>query len=281
MNKPRFIMRYSVLIYYVLTFLISWGSLLILVGANGLLGYKSIPADKMPLLYLGMLLGPSIAGLAMTGLESGKDGYRELLRRLRDWRVSAKWYAVALFTAPLLLGMIIFGLSLTSSNYVPTIFSTKDKITPITGGIIAAILVGIFEELGWTGFAVPRLRKRFSMLVVGLAMGFLWGLWHMPLFLESLNSADNVPKLIYLAALLFTFLPAYRVLMVWVYDNTKSLLVGMLMHVPQTALAVILQLNITGWQAVTYNLMYAAGLYILIVIIYNKYKVKHILRPSR
>lgn len=277
----RFIKRYSVLIYYILTFLISWCSLLIFVGADGLLGYTAISEEKMPLLYLGMLLGPTMAGLLMTGLESGKAGYKELLGRLRTWRVSFKWYAIALLTAPLLLGLITFALSLTSSNYIPPILSAEDKITPIVGGIIAGVLVGIFEELGWTGFVLPRLRKRFSMLTVGLVMGFLWGLWHMPLFLASLNSAGSVPRILYLAALLFTVLPAYRVLMVWVYDNTKSLLIGMLIHVPQTALVVILQLNVIGWQAVNYNLVYTAGLYILVVVIYNKSKIKHVLKPSQ
>jgi membrane protease YdiL (CAAX protease family) len=251
------------------------------VGADGLLGYKEIPVEKMPLLFLGMLLGPSIAGIVMTGVESGKAGYRELLGRLRIWRVPIKWYAMALLTAPLLLGLTIFMLSLTSENFIPPILSAEDKISPIIGGIIAGILVGIFEELGWTGFALPKLRKRFSMLATGLLMGFFWGLWHAPLFLGSLNSTGNVPRIIYLAVLLFTVLPAYRVLMVWVYDNTKSLLVGMLMHVPQTIFVVTVPLNVIGGQAVIYNLVYTAGLYILIAIIYNKSKIKLVLKSSQ
>lgn len=274
MNISRFINRYSILIYYLLTFLISWGSLLIFIGADGLLGVKAIPAEKTPLLYVGMLLGPSIAGLAMTGLTSGRVGYLDLLRRLFIWRVPIKWYAIAFLTAPLLLGLTILGLSLTSSNYIPSILFAEDKVSPIINGIIAGILVGIFEELGWTGFLLPRLRKRFSMLPTGLMMGFLWGLWHAPLFLGSLNLAGNVPKIIYLAVLLFTLLPAYRVLMVWVYDNTKSLLIGMLMHVPQTILAVSAQPNLTGGQAVTYNLVYTALLYIFVTVIYGRLKVK-------
>ncbi len=268
MNISHVIKRYSVLIYYVLTFMISWGSLLILVGADGLLGLTEIPAEKMPLLYTGMLLGPSVAGLLMTGLESGKAGCRELLHRLFKWRVAVRWYAIALLTAPFLLGLTILGLSFFSTNFVPTVLSVDDKVTPIVGGIIAGILVGIFEELGWTGFVLPRLRKRYSVLATGLIMGLLWGLWHMPLFLGSLNSAGNVPKVMYLSAQLFTFLPAYRVLMVWTYDNTKSLLIGMLMHVPQTASTIIFQPNVTGHQAVLYNLVYTAELCLLIAVIY-------------
>ena len=65
---------------------------------------------------------------------------------------------------------------------------------------------------------------------------------------------------------LFTFLPAYRVLMVWVYDRTGSLLVAMLMHVSLTASTLILQpLDVAGMRAVTYDLVLAAALWLLIV----------------
>jgi uncharacterized protein len=62
-------------------------------------------------------------------------------------------------------------------------------------------------------------------------VGLLWGAWHfVSNFLGTAESAGTVPLAIYMLALLFTFLLPYRVLMVWVYDHTQSLLVAMLMH---------------------------------------------------
>jgi hypothetical protein len=63
-------------------------------------------------------------------------------------------------------------------------------------------------------------------------MGLLWGAWHFPLFAGSTGSAGELPPALFLAAMLFSWLVPYGVLMVWVYDRTESVLVAMVMHVP-------------------------------------------------
>jgi hypothetical protein len=63
-------------------------------------------------------------------------------------------------------------------------------------------------------------------------VGLLWGAWHFPLFSGSASSSGAIPQALYLSVLLFSWLPPYRVLMMWVHDHTKSLLVLILMHVP-------------------------------------------------
>ena len=93
------------------------------------------------------------------------------------------------------------------------------------------VVTGFCEELGWTGFATPRLIQRYGLAVTGILMGILWGLWHLVSNLVgSAESAGTLPLVVFMAALLFTFLPPYRVLMAWVYSHTQSLLVAVLMH---------------------------------------------------
>ena len=106
-----------------------------------------------------------------------KAGLREVLRRLLRWRVGARWYAVALLPAPLLAAAVLFALSLSSP-----IFTTADKTAVLLSGI-AAGLTTVLEEIGWTGFAVPRLRRRYGVVTTGLIVGVLWGAWH---FLQGL-----------------------------------------------------------------------------------------------
>lgn len=120
---------------------------------------------------------------------------------------------------------------------MPAYLTTREPVEPgafeVTGLsiLVAAAVAGIFEELGWTGFAKPRMMQRYGVLFAGLVMGLLWGLWHLVSNLwGSADTAGTLPLAIYMAALLFTFLPPYRVLMVWVYAHTESLLVAMLMH---------------------------------------------------
>ena len=100
-------------------------------------------------------------------------------------------------------------------------------------------MVGILEELGWTGFATPHLRRRYRALSAGLLMGLMWGAWHYPMFAGSADPSGAIPAPLVVAVFLFAWLPPYRVLMVWIYDRTGSLPVAMLMHAVLSAGAFI------------------------------------------
>jgi membrane protease YdiL (CAAX protease family) len=177
-----FIKRHPMLSYYAMVFAISWGGILLVVG----LSPGGIPATKeqvgalMPFMLLALFAGPSVAGLVMTGLVYGRAGFRDLLSRMTRWQVGARWYAVAILTAPLLVTATLLALSLTSPEFLPGIFTSDAKVTLLLFGIGWGLVGGgILEELGWTGFAVPTLlRQRHGVLATGLFVGVLWGLWH-------------------------------------------------------------------------------------------------------
>lgn len=268
MTIKELIARYPVPTYYALVFTISWGGILIVVGPAGIMGTKYNPLALAQFVYLAALAGPSVAGILMTVLVDGRAGLRELLSRLCRWRVGAYWYAVALLTAPLVTMGILFMLSLTSSAFLPTIVSAENKAGLLLSGIVLGLVVCFFEELGWTGFAVPALRRRYGILATGLIMGVLWGAWHLPLFSGSASSSGAAASSLYLAVLLFSFLPAYRILMIWVYDRTKSLLVVMLMHASLAAgQLILLPAAISGMALLTFDLIFAAVLWIIVAAI--------------
>jgi uncharacterized protein len=262
-----FIAQHPVPTYFVLTFAISWGGFL-LVGGPALFSAANWQAGPLFLFAVVVTLaGPSMAGLLLTGHVSGRAGFRELLTRLFRWRVGAGWYAVALLTAPLLTAAVLFALSLTSSVYLPGILTASDKAAVLLTGLASALLVGVLEELGWTGFAIPRLRLRYGVLATGLSVGFLWGAWHFPMFWESSSFSGTLPLALLLGRL-FSWLPAYRVLMVWVYDRTGSLLVAMLMHASLVASQLILlPLAISGVPLLTFILGWAAALWVAVAVV--------------
>jgi uncharacterized protein len=177
-------------------------------------------------------LGPGLAGILLTGLVEGRAGWHNLLMRLRRWRVGVRWYAVALLTAPLVTTVTLPAPSHTSPAFLPAIITAENKASLLLSGITVGLIVPVFEKIGWTGFATPRLRLRHGSLGTGLIMGLLWGAWHFPLFAGSAASSGGIQPAPFMAAMLFSWLLPYRVLMVWVYDRTQSLLVAMLMHVP-------------------------------------------------
>jgi membrane protease YdiL (CAAX protease family) len=268
-----FIRKHPVLSFYAMVFAISWGGILLVVG----LGPGGIPATKgqvgamMPFMLLALFAGPSVAGLLMTGLVYGREGFRDLLTRMTRWRVGARWYAVALLTAPLVVTATLLALSLTSPEFLPSIFTSDDKVTLLLFGIGWGLVGGgLLEELGWTGFAVPTLlRQRHGVLATGLFVGVLWGLWHFLItFWASGTSSGALSLAGFLPAILFYVgsLPAYRVLMVWVYERAgESMLVAMLMHASFSASMLIQQpLGLALVPGLAWNLVLAFALWVVV-----------------
>jgi membrane protease YdiL (CAAX protease family) len=234
--------RHAVLAYFVLVLALTWGALLAVirgpVSASG--------ADPManPLFVLAILAGPLVptaAGLLLMGLLEGRAGDRELLGRLRRWRVGWRWYAAALLAGPLpiLLATALLAALLRSPAFLPGIFTASVPLGLVLVGVAAGLVAGVFEEVGWTGFAVPRLRRRHSLLTTSLLVGLVWGAWHGPAFWRADSFSGALPFALLLAQL-FAWLPAYRVLLVAAHDRTASLPVAMLMHAGLSASAVIL-----------------------------------------
>lgn len=222
-----------VLAFYILTFAISW-SLFCLIGGPGLYSGTDWQSDqRFVLAVMGMLTGPTFSSVLVTMLLSGREGLRDLLGGLLRWRVNARWYVAALLTAPLLTGVVLLALSLVSPVFLPPIITADDKAAVLLPALGVA-LTTVLEEIGWTGFATPRLRQRYRIFTTALIVGGLWGVWHLlQIFWVGYTSSAEVHLSLYLP-LYFVFsvatLTAYRVLMVWVYDRTESLLVATLMH---------------------------------------------------
>lgn len=267
-TSRAFIKRHAVLTYFALTFAISWGGILIVLAPVGF----PINTDRVEF-YIALVVnqaGPILAGILLTSFVYGRAGLRELRSRLLRWRVGAHWYAVSLLTAPLLTTATLFTLSLTSPAFLPAIITTGDRASLLMMGLVAGLLGGL-EELGWTGFAVPELRRRYGILATALIVGFLWGAWHFLLtFWASGDSSGALSLSLLVPPLLFyvAVLPTFRVLMVWVYDRTESLLVAILMHASLSAGTVyILMPGVTGVALSTYYLVLTAVLWIVVAVV--------------
>jgi membrane protease YdiL (CAAX protease family) len=276
-TKEDFIKRHPVLTYYALVFAISWGGFM-LVGGSGVLTGTPWQADpRFQIAVLAMLAGPPIAGILMTVLVSGKEGLRELFSRLLRGRVGARWYAVALPTAPVLQAVVLLALSLFSADFLPAIFTTGEKATLLASGIAVGLVGGFVEELGWTGFVIPRLKLRHGVLTTGLVVGVLWGAWHLLQMLwVGSTSADAISPALFLPQYLVSAiaqLTAYRVLMVWVYDCTESLLVAILMHASLIfSTLFVLAPPTTGVAFLTYSWVFSIALWIVVaaVTVFNR-----------
>lgn len=272
-TEPNFIKQHPVLAFYALTFAISWAGVLLVIGGPGAIpGTPAQVESRMLYAVLALFAGPSVASLVLTGVVHGKKGYRELLSRLLKWRVGVRWYAAAILTAPLVFISLGLGLSLISPTYLPGLVITSDKAMLLLVGVIAAFL-SLLEEIGWTGFATPALRRRHGVLTTGLIVGVLWGTWHSLLNSWSNGGSSGTLPLIaflplYVLVIGIPHLTAYRMLMVWVYDRTGSLLVAWLMHASFAASTFVLgPAPLTGVAFLTWFLIVTAAFWGLVAAV--------------
>lgn len=266
--------RYPALTYFALTFVLSWGGLLWVIGGPGGIPGTSTEVDALlPLAVLAILMGPSVSGILLTAVVGGMPGMRRLWSRLLEWRLAIRWYAVALLVAPLLMLAIFLVLSRVSGQFLPAIFVSENKASLLLAGIATALAAGIFEELGWTGFAVPRLRSRFGVAATGLILGLVWSVWHL---LPALWFSGTVSGPFSLASYMadpFLFLVVFRVFMVWVYDRTASLPLAMLMHASLTFGArVITPSGISGVRLLTFDALWLATMSIVLAAMIMRFR---------
>ena len=110
-------------------------------------------------------------------------------------------------------GALLFHLFDGTGPEPPEVFSL-----PVFAGILVLSLVtgAMGEELGWRGFALPRLQLRFQALGASVVLGLLWGLWHLPLWFTGMGW-EQMPFW------LFTWVCVVAsVVMTWICNNTRG-----------------------------------------------------------
>lgn len=219
--------RKAVLGYFALAFWISWAGVMLTAGQS-----SAAPV------FIAMLLGPSLASVGLTGALEGVRGLRALAQRMFDFRVRARWY-VTLLVPPLVITFVLFGLASFSSAFLPAIvFSPRPGIV-VAAAVMVGLCAGFFEELGWTGFATPRLLEQRSWLHTGILLGIPWAVWHMlPDYVHEIDRYGRLWEVHILEWLVA--LVAYRVFMTWVYSRTRSMPLGMLLHASFTGSQLLL-----------------------------------------
>jgi membrane protease YdiL (CAAX protease family) len=163
----------------------------------------------------------------VTAVTEGREGVVRLLRRVLQWRVGLAWYVFTFVGLPAIetLGTIAIPGALASTtpiNWLPELMSAAIFF------VYPALLAGpLGEEIGWRGFALPRLQRLAGSVKASLILGILWAFWHAPIWFSGQWSAPTVPNIavyvFWIVAVTFTF--------TWVFNNTQgSVLMAILLH---------------------------------------------------
>ena len=207
--------------FFVLAFSLAW-----VLWIPAALGSGSQPSPLALTLVLIGAFAPTVAAVLLTGLRSGRVGIRERLGRLLVWRVGAKWY-VSVLLGTVGIGFLTVVLHALLGGPAPSFSPTVPWfILPLA--FLVNLLFGgaLNEEVGWRGYALPRLQSEWSALRSSLMLGLLWALWHMPVFFIVGTSQSEMP---FIAFALWVV--ALSILLTWVYNGTGgSLLLVTLAH---------------------------------------------------
>lgn len=214
---------FVLLIYFVLTFGVTWAFWL----APGALpggGQLGAGGAGILFLYLGTFT-PAFVAIAMTARAEGQLGVAALLRPLFKWNVAARWYvfAASYLVVIKLAAALVHRVTL---GEWPE-FGTEPIIVMIGATALSLVTLGQSgEEVGWRGFALPRLADRIGYGWAGIIIGVVWAAWHYPLFFIPGVSRPGY------SIVLFTIqLTGISVGVTWLYARTGgSLWLTMLMH---------------------------------------------------
>jgi membrane protease YdiL (CAAX protease family) len=186
--------------------------------------------------------GPAIAAVVVAFLVSGRSGPAELLGRLFHWRVSVRWYLVALLLPAGLVLLPVAIAYLAGGAPQQAGLEQMAGLAPqlalvLVGGSLYGTAIAAGEELGWRGYALPGLLDRHSPLVASLVIGIVWGLWHLPLsFLYPVSGQSLGDAILYGLAVDFA-----AVIYTWLFLHTAgSVLLASLFHAVYDVCLVVL-----------------------------------------
>jgi len=223
--QPRAARRYGLILFFVVAY--AWTWLFQMLSALMARHTISLPLPGELIETIG-LLGPALTALGVTAYESGGAGVRALLAQLLRWRVRPIWYAVAL-GGPILLTLAIAVIYRATGGVLPASVPLPLPLPLLL--LLFFVYVGLFhggldEELGWRGYALPRLQTRYGALTASVILGVFWGCWHLPAWLLPGSTQAGLSFPVFLVSVVAT-----SVIFTWLYNSTGgSLLLIVVLH---------------------------------------------------
>src|SRR5262245_53544396 len=208
--------------FFLFTFAVSWT---VWLGTNLLLASEpsaALTGASGVFLLLGAI-APSLVALMLTARTAGHSGVTALLSRIAILPAGARWYVFATgYMASIKVAVVLLH-KLMTGTWPATMGTTPWYVMAMATVFSTPVQAG--EEIGWRGYALPRLASRLGLGVASVVLGVIWASWHLPLFfIPGGNVGESFPT--YPLAV-----TAISVAMAWLYWRTGgSLLLTMLMH---------------------------------------------------
>lgn len=198
-------------LFFLLTYAMSWALWLPLVW------WTPSGATRQVLLIAGTF-GPSVAAALLILARGGRSGLGSVLAKQSKWRLPLTLWAMILF-APTVIVLTAFVIAQALGAPAGQ-WNDPGQIYLALPVLLYVVVFGgpLGEELGWRGFALPRLEQRIHPTAAVIVLGLLWGLWHLPLFWIEGTVQQQIPLVAYLAQITAT-----SIVYGWLWNETRSL----------------------------------------------------------
>jgi membrane protease YdiL (CAAX protease family) len=227
--------RKPLLGFFFLSFVISWVLWIPLLYGHFMYEWKTWEGDSWTNIrtMLGILgsLGPALSAIILTYSLDGKEGVRLLLKRILLWRVNVVWWIIGFYAWWLIASIISSLLQLAPFQNIALQFGFSLINIPVIIFLLQMpLLIGMVgEELGWRGFALPRLLDKFDPIVSSFILALPWILWHIPLSVFQ-EWTGNIPIIQFLLKHALLILPL-TLIFTWFFQKSKgSVLLVIVFH---------------------------------------------------
>jgi membrane protease YdiL (CAAX protease family) len=231
-------------LFWILAFAIAWA--LTVPGMLSQLGYAGsspIPQGATNLIGLAPAIAAFIAAAA-----TGR--FRELWRRVVRFNAPAWTYVLVLLLPAAFLAMP-FVVSRVTGEDAPSLILVPE--VAIFSGLWFVLAWG--EEIGWRGFALPRLVERFGFWTGATILGAIWCVWHYPKMLSGPYVTDIMTALPFIGLFSLQIVIA-NYLICWLFERSGcAVIIPVLFHTAFNTVSTIypmaaLDLNVTAFMAV-------------------------------
>lgn len=171
--------------FFLIAFLAAW---LLFIIANVISNITTLSALSQLLIFIGAI-SPGLVAISITAKTQGAKGVKSLINKISFNGTSTLWYIFAVSFMALIKGIAALAFFLLYDTW-PQFGTTSWYV--MLGAIAISTWVQAGEEIGWRGYALPRMSKKFGLAISSVLLGIIWAVWHLPLF--YLSAADTFHK---------------------------------------------------------------------------------------